>query len=303
MTPDRHLAESVLRTIESGEPWAHRYATVNGVRFHYVEAGGGPLIVLLHGFPEFYYSWRHQIPLLAACGLRVIAPDLRGYNDTGKPKGISNYRLSLLTDDIAALIEHAGEKSATVVGHDWGGVIAWHLAMRRQELVQQLVVLNAPHPGALRRELRNPGQWLRSSYAGFFQLPWLPEWIIRARNFALVERIFKRQAVHSSAFTTGDIALYKQALNQPGALTAALNYYRAVLRFPGEVFGEIRTISVPTLLIWGEQDPALSVRLTQRLERWVANIRVVRLSNASHWVQNDRPEEVNQLLRDFLPAR
>ena len=292
--------EPVNQRHTAGEAWLHHYAVVNGMHFHYVEAGSGPLVVLLHGFPEFYYSWRHQIPYLATAGFRVVAPDLRGYNETEKPAGVANYRLSLLVEDVCALVEHAGEKRATIVGHDWGGVLAWRLAVQRPELVRQLVVLNAPHPGALRRELKNPAQWLRSSYAGFFQLPWLPEWTIRAKNFWLVERILTRQPVNPGAFTADDIKLYKEALSQPEALTAALNYYRAALRFPGDSLGHIREIAVPALVIWGEQDPALSVRLSEQLERWVPNIQVTRLSNASHWVQNDCPRQVNELMCDFL---
>src|SRR5262249_33835635 len=152
------------------EPWAHRHALVGGLRLHYVEAGAGPPVLLLHGFPEFWYSWRHQLPALAGAGFRAWAPDLRGYNESEKPAGVRNYRVRLLVEDVAGLIRHTGAGRATVVGHDWGGVIAWRLAMDRPELVERLVILNAPHPGAFLRELRNPAQWLRSAYVLFFQL-------------------------------------------------------------------------------------------------------------------------------------
>src|SRR5262245_58570023 len=162
----------------------HRFAVVNSVRLHYAEAGEGPLVVLLHGFPEFWYSWRHQIKGLAAAGFRVIAPDLRGYNESDKPPGIASYRLELLTQDIVELIQHAGEKRAHVVGHDWGGGIAWWLAMQNPQVVERLVILNAPHPVAFFRELRRPAQLLKSWYMFFFQLPWLPEVMLRVGNFA-----------------------------------------------------------------------------------------------------------------------
>src|SRR5262249_22187334 len=148
-----------------------RRVVLNGLAFHYVEAGTGPLVVLLHGFPEFWYAWRHQIPALAGAGYYVVAPDLRGYNESDKPLGVRNYRIELLVQDVVALIEHTGVRRAVVVGHDWGGVIAWQLAMDHPERVDRLVILNAPHPAAFLRELRRPTQLLRSAYMLFFQLP------------------------------------------------------------------------------------------------------------------------------------
>jgi pimeloyl-ACP methyl ester carboxylesterase len=282
-------------------PWAHRHAVVNGVRLHYAEAGSGPLVVLLHGFPEFWYSWHRQIPALAEAGFRVLAPDLRGYNLSDKPPGAGSYRVSRLVNDVVALIEHAGAERAAVVGHDWGGGIAWAVAMRHPERVERLAVLNAPHPAAFRRELANPAQWLRSWYMLFFQLPWLPEWLMRVGNFALVERSLRREPRNRLAFTPEDVALYKQALSQPGALTAAINYYRALMRFPGEL---VRTVPIrlPTLLIWGERDRYLGIGMSRHLERWVPGIRVERLPGVSHWVQNDDPTSVNRLLIEHLGA-
>jgi pimeloyl-ACP methyl ester carboxylesterase len=282
------------------EHWTHQYAVINGLRFHYVEAGSGPLVVLLHGFPEFWYSWKKQIPALSEAGFRVLAPDLRGYNESDKPEGVANYRVDLLVQDVVGLIQHAGEQQAVVVGHDWGGGVAWAVAMRRPEVVRRLVILNAPHPAAYRREVRKPAQMLRSWYILFFQLPWLPEWLLRLGNQALLARAFRRQPVHPDAFTPEDIEQYKKALNQPGALTAALNYYRALGRHRRASFRGVRTISAPTLLIWGERDPYLGIRLTEGLERWVHDLRIERLPDASHWVQNDAPERVNQLLVQFL---
>ncbi|HWG44201.1 MAG TPA: alpha/beta hydrolase [Gemmataceae bacterium] len=280
--------------------WDHRYAVVNGVRLHYVEAGSGPLVVLLHGFPEFWYSWRHQIPALAAAGFRVFAPDLRGYNWSDKPAGVPAYRLETLLEDVVGLIHQAGEEKAAIVGHDWGGVLAWHLAMLRPQVVDKLTVLNAPHPAAYWRELRSWEQMRKSWYVLFFQLPGLPEQVIGAGDYDAVDRMLRRKPVHAEAFTREDVHLYKQALSRPGALTAALNYYRA-LRYPKERKAQdIPPISAPTLLLWGEQDSYLSLRLTEGLGAWVPNLRVVRFPDASHFVQNDVPERVNRLLIDFL---
>jgi pimeloyl-ACP methyl ester carboxylesterase len=284
------------------EPWHHRRAIINHLHFHYVEAGSGPLVILLHGFPEFWYSWRHQIPVLASAGFQVVAPDLRGYNESAKPPHIRDYRLDYLLHDVIGLIHHCGATKATVVGHDWGGVIAWALAMYYPNMVDRLVILNAPHPSAFRRELKKPRQWLRSWYIFFFQLPWLPEWNMRARTYRLLDRMLLQQPVRPNAFTAEDIHLYKTALDQPGACTAAINYYRAAFRYPDPRWQSLPRITVPTLLIWGEQDHYLGIRLTQDLEPWIENLRVERLPNASHWVQNDAPERVNQLLLEFLAS-
>jgi pimeloyl-ACP methyl ester carboxylesterase len=285
--------------------WAHREAVVNGVRLHYVEAGAGPLVVLLHGFPEFWYSWRRQIPALAAAGFRVLAPDLRGYNLSAKPPEVDSYRIEALAGDVAGLIRHAGASSAAVVGHDWGGVIAWRVAAQYPGLVGRLGILNAPHPAAYLRELRrNPGQLLRSWYVFFFQLPWGPEELLRAGDFALVARMLRRQPVHPEAFTPQDVRRYKEALARPGALRAAVNYYRAAFRRLGRAAPEAeRVVEVPTLVIWGERDQALSLSLLDGLERWAPRLRVERLPDASHWVQNDAPQRVNELLLGFLGGR
>jgi pimeloyl-ACP methyl ester carboxylesterase len=280
-------------------PWQHHHALVGGLRLHYVAAGAGPLVVLLHGFPEFWYSWRHQLPALAGAGFRAVAPDLRGYNESDKPVGVNHYRLGLLADDVARLVRQLGAERAVVVGHDWGGAVAWKVAMDYRAVVDRLVILNAPHPAAFLRELRCPTQWLRSAYVLFFQLPWLPERLLATGDFALLERGLRRQPTRAGAFGPEDIARYKEALARPGALTAALNYYRAVFRYPRESFNT-RIVRAPTLLLWGERDPYLGVRLTEGLGRWVPDLRVVRVPQASHWLQNDAPERVNQELLHFL---
>jgi pimeloyl-ACP methyl ester carboxylesterase len=279
------------------EPWTHHVADVGSIRLHYVEAGEGPLVVLLHGFPEFWYEWRLQIPALAAAGFRVVAPDMRGYNLSDKPEGVERYRVELLVEDVAGLVRHLGAERAHVVGHDWGGIVAWYFAMLRPELLDRLVVLNAPHPAAFAREIVKPDQMLRSAYAGFFQLPAVPELALRAGDFALLERVLRTEPARPGAFTDADVERYKEAFAQPGALTASLNYYRAFARRDRPA---VRAIAAPTLLVWGEKDPHLVVRLTEGLEEWVPGIRVERIPEASHWVAVDEPERVNRLLAGFL---
>jgi epoxide hydrolase 4 len=283
------------------EGWAHREGRVNGVRLHWVEEGTGPLVVLLHGFPEFWYAWRHQIPALAAAGFRAVAPDLRGYNLSDKPHGVKAYRIEALLDDLSGLIGHLGEEKAHVVGHDWGGAFAWYAPLFLPDRLFSLTLLNAPHPLAFRRELKtNPAQRKKSSYVFFFQLPWLPERQIRAGNFAAVEKMLRRDPVTPGVFSDEDIRLYKEALAKPGALTAAVNYYRAALRFPPRVSGRTWPEDLRTLLVWGERDRYLGPGLLEGLDRWVPHLTVERIPGASHWVQADAPERVNELLIRFL---
>src|SRR5262245_7765192 len=278
---------------------ALRVAVVNGVTLRYVEAGEGPLVVLLHGFPEHSHCWRRQVPALTAAGFRVLAPDLRGFNESGKPRGVGSYRLRALGDDVVALIRLAGTERAAVVGHDWGGLIAWHVAMHHPEAVERLAILNAPHPAAFRRELASVVQLLRSWYVFFFQLPWLPEMLLRAGDFALFDRALRTEPVHRGAYTEEDIRLYKEAMRRPGALTAMVHRYRALFWYPRDGL-PVRTIHAPTLLIWGERDRYLNAGLSRGLRRWVSNIRVERLADSSHWVPNDAPGRVNEMLVGFL---
>ena len=282
-------------------PWTHGEATVNGVRLHYVEAGQGPLVLLLHGFPEFWYSWRHQLPALAGTGFRALAPDLRGYNTSDKPQGVGNYSLSTLAADVAGLARHVGAERATIVGHDWGSIIAWNIAAHYPALVDRLIFLNSPPPAAFFRGLRRFGQLRRSWYMFFFQLPWLPERTWRAGGYRLLRKVLNRDPVHANAFTQEDIDCYIGALSRPGALTAAINYYRAAFRrIPSGLVRRAPAIGSPVLLIWGEQDRYLDLRLTEGLERWAPDIRVERIPDASHWIQNDTPQRVNELIIQFL---
>jgi pimeloyl-ACP methyl ester carboxylesterase len=275
------------------ERWTHHEAIVNGVRLHWVEQGSGSLVVLLHGFPEFWYSWRHQIPVLAQ-GFRVIAPDLRGYNLSEKPK--TGYDMETLTDDVLALVRQLGEERASVVGHDWGGVLAWVYAMRFPEATQKLVILNAPHPARFREAVRKPRQFLRSTYVLFFQIPGLPELALGANKAWPIGRLMRRSAARKDAFSPQDLERYREAMARPGALTAALNYYRAAWtnRLPGD-----QTVRAPTLVLWAEHDQALGKELTEGLERWVPDL-TIRYLDCGHWTQQEMPEEVNRYLLEFL---
>jgi pimeloyl-ACP methyl ester carboxylesterase len=269
---------------------------------HVVEAGQGTPVVLLHGFPEFWYSWRHQIPALAAAGYRAVAPDLRGYNESDKPPGVASFRPSLLVRDVAELIESLGAGPAAIVGHDWGGIVAWLLVMSRPDLVQKLVILNAPHPATFRGELRHARQFLRSWYAFFFQLPWLPEAALRFQNFGMVRHALRHHPVRAGAFTREDVRRYRDALARPGTLTAALNYYRAAVRYRKETAAMCRPVRGPALVIWGEKDRALGRHVLDGLPTWAPDARLWRLPHASHWVQNDAPEDVNRAILAFLAS-
>jgi pimeloyl-ACP methyl ester carboxylesterase len=281
------------------ETWSHHEGIVNGVKLHWVEQGDGPLVLLLHGFPEFWYSWRHQIPALARAGFRAVAPDMRGYHLSEKPKGVGAYRMEKLTADVVALAGSLGEKQAHVVGHDWGGYVAWHLPNTHPGFVRSLSILNAPHPAAYRRALRTRDQRRRSRYVFLFQIPWLPERKMRAKNFALLEKMMRRDTVTPGAFSGEDIRRYKDALSEPGALTAAINYYRAMFRRPPPRKWSDERITVPTLVLWGTRDRYLAPFLADGLGEWITDLRVERLE-ASHWVQNDVPGRVNELLAGFL---
>jgi pimeloyl-ACP methyl ester carboxylesterase len=280
---------------------AHRWVDVGELRLHCVEAGTGPLVVLLHGFPEFWYAWRHQLPALADAGYRVVAPDLPGYNTSDKPPRVRDYQPRVLAQNLADLILALGANSAAVAGHDWGGALAWLLAMHHPERVQRLIVLNAPHPIRFLKGLTSPRQLLRSWYILAFQLPWLPERLIAARDFQALRRALRQQPTRPGAFTAQDIDRYVAAAAQPGALRAAINYYRAAVR--ANLLAQmhnLRRVDIPTLIIWGDQDRYLGRELAEPDRAWVPEVRVERIPQASHWVQADSSERVNQLMVDFL---
>jgi pimeloyl-ACP methyl ester carboxylesterase len=280
----------------------HSFVEVDaGVRLHCVELGEGPLVLLLHGFPDFWYGWRRQIPALAAAGYRVVAPDLRGYNLSDKPRGVRAYGVRTLARDVASLVEGLGEERAHVVGHDMGAGLAWATAMTHPERVARLAVLNGPHPERLLSAMRSPVQLAKSWYVFFFQLPWLPEEVLQMDGYAMLVRAIRDEPTRPGAVTGEDVARYRKAWSQPGALTAEVNWYRAMFRSGTAV--PTRRIETATLVVWGEADPHLGSELATPNAELVPNAHVVRIPGASHWVQHDAPERVNEALLDWLAGR
>jgi len=283
---------------------ADRFADVgNGVRLHYVEAGSGPLVVLLHGFPEFWWSWRHQIPVLAEAGYRVVAVDMRGYGQSHAPSSWREYRMETLAGDIAGLITALGEQKAFVVGHDWGAAVAWMVATLHPDRVERLAILNVPHPDTMLRTLRrSPKQLLHSWYMFFFQIPRFPEWLAGKLRRKFLEGVYRD--AKPGAFTAEDYARYETALlDSPGGLRGPINYYRAALRqSPRRAQSLFKPIPLPVLVIWGTQDRFLTEQMAQPDPRWVPDVRIVKLPDASHWVQHDEPERVSTLLIEHFRA-
>ncbi|WP_226482982.1 alpha/beta fold hydrolase [Natrinema amylolyticum] len=276
------------------------YRTVNGIELHVVAAGDetDPLVVLLHGFPEFWYSWRSQIAPLVEAGYRVLAPDLRGYNLSEKPTGVRPYRIRESSRDVADLIATEDRDAARVVGHDWGGMVAWDLGLHRPETVDRLAVVNAPHPTAYRRQLvSNPEQLRRSWYAAAFQLPWLPEFACRYADYRLLERALRETAA-PGAFSDDDLARYRRAWDRDGALTGMLNWYRATARYPPSPSTD--RVDVPTLVVWGEADAALVSELAVDSAGFCSESRLELLPDASHWVHHEKSERVTDILREHL---
>jgi len=278
-----------------------RMQRANGIDFELVEGGSGDrLALMLHGFPELNYSWRHQIPMLIARGWRVWAPNLRGYGLSSRPPAVRDYALDRLTADVIALIAASGAREVMLIAHDWGAIIAWCVAITRPDLLDRLVIMNVPHPLIGRRELRHWHQRRKSWYMFFFQLPALPEVLLRAGHARAIGRAFTGSAVHPERFTGADLAIYRRAAMRPGATQAMLDYYRALFRHRDTVdFGDGR-VDVPVLVVWGEQDIAISIRALDGLDAYVPDLTVRRLPDASHWVQQDAPEAVNAALAAWL---
>jgi pimeloyl-ACP methyl ester carboxylesterase len=285
----------------------HAWADVNGVRLHYVTEGRGPLVLFLHGFPEFWYAWHDQ---LAEFGRdhQAVAPDLRGYNLSAKPAGLEAYAMKHLVADVGALADHLGHRTFVLVGHDWGGVVAWAFALTQPERLRKLVVVNAPHPGIFARELaENPAQQKASRYMLTFRSP-EAEQILSADGYARMVEMFRHDL--GDRFTEEDRAAYLAAWSEPGALTGGLNYYRAAGVGPPAADGTPArsfggdparlTVRVPTLVIWGEKDRALLPGNLDGLERFVPDLTVRRVPDGSHWVVHEQPALVNRLIREFL---
>lgn len=274
----------------------------DGVRLHYVARGSGPLVVLLHGFPELWYGWRHQLPALAAAGFRAVALDLRGYNLSGRPTRVEDYALHRVAADVEAAIAELGGPAHAVVGHDWGGMAAWRLSVQQPDAFGRLAILNAPHPNRFRELLRRPAQLARSWYVGAVQLPWVPEWLLRRGDHAALVAALRAEHARPGALTRADEAVYRAALRMPGAVHAALSYYRAAARRPRHALAAPRTTPHPTLVLWGMRDGALVRANVDGLERWVPDVRVERVEEARHFVQWDAPARVNAALVAFLRA-
>lgn len=283
---------------------ALHYQTVsaNGMDFNVAMAGSGDRLALcLHGFPESSFSWRFQIPLLARLGFRVWAPDLRGYGRSSRPIGVQAYSLENLEADVAALIEASGAKQVLLVGHDWGALIAWQYAMFGRLPISRLIIMNVPHPKLAEKGLRTRRQLAKSWYIFFFQLPWIPEWLLGRNHCAAIAQAFRGMAIDKTRFPDEVLRVYQDAAAEPGALTAMVNYYRALMRNlrRTQQRGTPR-IETPTLMIWGEEDTALGKELSFGTDEYVRDLTLRYLPKVSHWVQQEAPETVNEMIEAWL---
>ena len=279
----------------------HSYIKTNGIRLHVVQAGpkSGIPILLLHGFPENWRCWIRQLPALARAGCRVIAPDQRGYNLSDRPHGIKSYRLEELTNDILGLIDALEYEKVNLVGHDFGALVAWMLGIQHPGRLHRLGILNVPHPAVMWRFLRRDFEQMRRSwYALFFQLPWLPETILRAGNWSVASNILRRSG-RSHAFTDEDIEKYKEAWSQPGAMTSMLNWYRAALQYGPNITEDMR-VRVRTLILWGAKDFALSRRMARPSLDHCEDGNLIFFPEATHWVQREEADEINRHLLEFV---
>ncbi len=274
----------------------HKFADLSDVRLHYVEGGEGQLVVLLHGFPEFWYAWKHQIIALIDAGYRVVAPDMRGYNLSSKPTGVYNYSMDKLCRDVKELVEFVGEDSCYLVGHDWGAAVAWATPMFHPEVVSKLAICNVPHPARFAKALRTFRQLRKSWYMFFFQIPFIPERYMNANDHVAVKKAIS--ITKGKKFSEEDKQKYVEAASQPGAATGAINYYRAAFRSPASF--KWQKIECPTMVVWGTGDPFLGEEMAEPSPKWVPDCTVHKLPGIGHWVQNEAPEEVNQHLLEFF---
>ncbi len=282
------------------------FADVNGVRLHYVEQGTGPLIIFLHGFPEFWYEWKNQLEEFGR-DHHAVAPDMRGYNLSSKPEGVESYKVKILVEDIKALAANLGASKFILVGHDWGGVVAWAFALQHPEQLHSLVIVNAPHPAIFQRELEhNPAQQKASAYMLMFRSE-QGEATLSAGNYAALVNAVMGEGLKQGHFTEEDKDVYIDAWSRPGALTGGLNYYRAAKAGPGggsfSVDPAKLTVHVPVLVIWGEQDKALLATNLDGMEEFVPDLKIVRIADGTHWVIHERPAQVNAAIRDFLAEK
>jgi pimeloyl-ACP methyl ester carboxylesterase len=282
----------------------HTTVKVNGINLHVVQAGpvDGPLVILLHGFPEFWYSWRKQIPALVEAGYRVLVPDQRGYNLSDKPHGVAAYRLDQLSADIIALLDSTGRKKCFLVGHDWGANVAWWTAIKYPQRLEKLVILNVPHLAVFQATIRKNFKQLRNSwYIFFFQLPWLPDKMLgRKAGASLIRQI--QSSSQAGTFTKADLEQYRSAYSQPGEVTAMLNWYRAAIQKPPSMKGDLR-VKVPVTLIWGVKDKFLVSEMAPASIALCDQGRLEYVQEAGHWVQHEAPAQVNKLLLEFFASK
>lgn len=274
----------------------------NGLDFACDVAGDGEDVALcLHGFPESRFSWRYQLPVLAQAGWRAVAPDLRGYGDSSRPAGKAAYHIDRLVDDVAGMFAALKPRRKLLIAHDWGALIAWVVAMRRAVDLDGLIIMNVPHPSVFADVIRHhPPQRWKSWYVAFFQIPWLPEHLLRLNRAQGIANAFLNMAVDKGRFPPEVLEVYRRNALQPGALTAMINYYRANLGLLDETAPKI---AVPTLMLWGEEDSALDLKLTEGYGPHVQDFTLQRFPNVSHWVQQEAPEAVNAAMLGWLKAR
>ena len=285
-------------------PLEFRIVHINGIAIHVVLAGppSGKPLIFLHGFPEFWFAWRFQIDHFVSLGYRVIIPDQRGYNLSDKPEGIASYSIDLLASDVVGVLDTVTDSKAFVVGHDWGAGVAWYLAARYSERVIRAAMLSVPHPRIFIKNLvMNPAQLRRSWYVLFFQLPWLPEGLLRRRDWAVLIRAL-RDTSPPGVFSDLDIEQYKKSWARNGALTAMLNWYRAALLYPSKLALDPRgsRVKVPALLIWGKNDRFVGEAMVRESLQHCDDGQLEIFETASHWVQHEEPTRVNILLSQFF---
>jgi pimeloyl-ACP methyl ester carboxylesterase len=287
------VPDQLLRTV---------FVEANGLTFEVDQCGSGDKLALcLHGFPETSFSWRHQLPMLADLGYEVWAPNMRGYGKSSRPAYVEDYAMPLLLADIAELIDVAGKTEVVLLAHDWGAVIAWEFAIQKIRPLQKLIICNVPHPAAA-RDAFSFAQLVKSWYVLFFQIPRLPEKLLGRQGAKPIADIFINSTLAPQRFPPEVVAVYQANAAQPGALTAMINYYRALLQHRTKAKRDKTTplIDTPTLIVWGEGDTALGKELTYPTEKYVPNLQIRYLSDVSHWVQQEAPEVTNAMIEAFL---
>ena len=285
-------------------PLEFRVFYINGVALHVVLAGpvNGKPLVFLHGFPEFWFGWRHQIDHFVSSGYRVIIPDQRGYNLSEKPAGIASYSIDMLVKDLVGVLHTVTDSKAFVVGHDWGAIVTWHLAARYSERISRTAILSVPHPRVfIKNFIINPTQLRKSWYVLFFQLPWLPERILRRRDWQLLVGAL-RDTSPRGIFSDSDLEPYKESWNREGPLTAMLNWYRAALLSPSKfaVDPVASRVKVPALLILGKNDQFAAEAMARESLQYCDDGHLEMFETATHWVQHEEPARVNTLLSQFF---